>query len=295
MSSSTIQQVYVAGAGHMGHGIAQVIATAGVGVTLYDINDAALNAGLDKIRWSLAKLHEKAKLTQTPDAVMARIRPTTALQPAATAQLVIEVVPEREPIKRELFTGLDAICPPQVIFASNTSAIPITQLAAVTKRPDRFCGLHFFGPVQLMALVEVIRGLGTSDATVSAAMEFARRIGKTPVLVQRDAAGFIVNRVLMAAIGEAARLAESGLATPGPCRPAATGRWARWRPPTWPGSTSSCTPSRRSTPTRTTRSSIRRRSCAGWCRPATWVARPARGSTTMPEADATLNRKVKRR
>jgi 3-hydroxybutyryl-CoA dehydrogenase len=215
MSSSTIQQVYVAGAGHMGHGIAQVIATAGVGVTLYDINDAALNAGLDKIRWSLTKLHEKARLAEPPQAVLARITPTTALQPAATAQLVIEVVPEREPIKRELFTGLDALCPPQVIFASNTSAIPITQLAAVTRRPDRFCGMHFFGPVQLMALVEVIRGLGTSDATVSAAMEFARRIGKTPVLVQRDAAGFIVNRVLMAAIGEAARLAESGLATPG--------------------------------------------------------------------------------
>lgn len=214
MSDSTIHHVFVAGAGHMGHGIAQVIATAGVDVTLYDINDAQLQAGLDKIRWSLTKLREKARLDETPDAVVARITPTTALEPAAGAQLVIEVAPEREAIKRELFTRLDAICPPRAIFASNTSAIPITQLAAVTQRPDRFCGMHFFGPVQLMALVEVIRGVGTSEATSNEAMDFVRRIGKTPVLVRRDVAGFIVNRVLMAAVGEAARLAESGLATP---------------------------------------------------------------------------------
>lgn len=209
-----VQRVFIAGAGHMGHGIAQVAATAGVAVTLFDVCADSLVAAMQKMEWSLGKLHEKGKINprETPEVVLGRIRTTTDLSAAAGAELVIEAIPERESLKRELFAKLDAICPPSVMFTSNTSAIPITNLAAATRRPECFCGTHFFGPVPMMALVEVIRGLKTNDETTARAMAFVKQIGKQPVLVKRDVAGFIVNRVLGAAMAEAARLVESGLA-----------------------------------------------------------------------------------
>jgi len=211
-SHPNIRQVFVAGAGIMGGGIAQVVAAAGVSVTLYDVNADAVRGTVEKIRWSLGKLHARGQLAEPVDTVLARVQPAADLAAAANAQLVIEAVPERESLKRELFTRLDALCPPEVFFASNTSAIPITQLASATRRPEQFCGLHFFNPVPMLALVEVVRGAATSDATIERATSFVRQIGKEPVLVRRDQTGFIVNRILGAAIGEAIRLLESGQA-----------------------------------------------------------------------------------
>jgi 3-hydroxybutyryl-CoA dehydrogenase len=212
ITNSLIRQVVVAGAGNMGAGIAQVAAAAGVAVTLYDVNADSVRSALEKMRWSLGKLHAKGRLAESVDTVLARVQPASGLDAAATAQLVIEAVPEIESLKRDVFTRLDNICPPDVLFASNTSAIPITNLAAATRRPGNVCGLHFFNPVPMMALVEVVRGLETSDATVAQAIGFVRQIGKEPVLVRRDQTGFIVNRILGAAMGEAMRLVESGQA-----------------------------------------------------------------------------------
>jgi 3-hydroxybutyryl-CoA dehydrogenase len=211
--SESIRQLFVAGAGNMGHGIAQVSIAAGIDVTLYDIADDVLGKARDRIAWSLNKLHEKGKLAESPDDVLARLITTTSLDGAAAAQQVTEVVPERAAIKHELFAKLDDICPPQVIFTTNTSAIPIGTLATATKRADRFCGTHFFIPVPLMPLVEIIRGPQSSDATLAAASAWARQIGKTPVAVEKDVAGFIVNRVLMAAMIEAVELLEAGVAS----------------------------------------------------------------------------------
>jgi 3-hydroxybutyryl-CoA dehydrogenase len=208
----TIHHIFIAGAGVMGHGIAQVAASTGVHVTLYDFNAEALRSAVEKMRWSLEKLHAKGRIPDSADVVLSRIKTTSDLANAALAELVIEAAPEREALKRDLFSRLDAICPAHVIFASNTSAIPITKLAAATERADRFCGLHFFNPVPMLSLVEVVRGSHSSDDTIAAAMAFARQIGKDPVLVQRDKAGFIVNRILGAAVGEAIRLRDAGIA-----------------------------------------------------------------------------------
>jgi len=197
----------------MGHGIAQVSMTAGINVMLYDLNDDALTKARDRISWSLDKLHEKGRIDQSPADIMPHLSITTDLDAAVAAQQIIEVVPERESIKKDLFAKLDDICDDDVIFTTNTSAIPITKLAAATRRPDRFCGTHFFIPVQIMKLVEVIRGEKTSDATVQAANAWVRQIGKEPVLVQRDISGFLVNRILMAAMVEAINLHEQGYAS----------------------------------------------------------------------------------
>ncbi len=212
-SNAPIRRVFIAGAGIMGGGIAQVAAAAGLAVTLYDVSADAVRRSLEKVRWSLGKLHAKGQLTEPVEAVLARVRSATDLAAAADAELVIEAVPEREELKRELFRRLDVICPAGVIFASNTSAIPITRLAEATGRAAEFCGLHFFNPVPMLALVEVVRGAATSGATIERVMGFARQLGKEPVLVQRDQTGFIVNRILGAAIGEAVRILESGQAS----------------------------------------------------------------------------------
>ena len=196
----------------MGSGIAQVAAAAGVEVTLYDVSAESLRGAIEKMRWSLEQLHAKGLSPESADTVLARVTTAHDLAAAASAELIIEAVPEVESLKRELFTRLDAICPPQVVFASNTSAIPITNLASATQRAESFCGLHFFNPVPMLALVEVVRGQRTSDACIEKATAFVRQIGKEPVLVRRDQAGFIVNRILGAAMGEAMRLVESGQA-----------------------------------------------------------------------------------
>ncbi len=205
------QVIFVAGAGFMGHSIAQVAATAGYRVALYDLKPEVTEQALQKIRWSLEKLKSKAPdTTPEPDAVLARISPCVTLDPAAEAALVIEAIAEVPDWKEELFRRLDKVSPEETVFATNTSAIPVSRLAAATSRPDRFCGMHFFAPVPLMKLVEIIRGLDTSNATIATAMTYARAFGKEPVEVKRDIAGFIVNRILLAACVEAMRVLESG-------------------------------------------------------------------------------------
>ncbi len=208
----TVRKLFIAGAGQMGSGIAQVAATSGIDVTLFDVRQQSVQSALEKMRWSLGKLHSKGIVAEPADTIMSRVHSVSELDDAADAEIVIEAVSEVASVKRDLFSRLDAICPPTVLFASNTSAIPISHLAQATTREDRFCGMHFFNPVPMLQLVEVVRGRFTSDETIRVAMSLARQMGKEPVLVRRDMTGFIVNRVLGAAIGEAMRLIESGLA-----------------------------------------------------------------------------------
>ncbi len=205
--------IFIAGAGYMGHGIAQTAAAAGYSVTLYDLKEELAAQGIERIRQSLEKLKAKAPETAPdPASVLERLRPTANLKDAASAGTVIEAIAENAAWKEELFRRIEEVSPEETLFCSNTSAIPISRLAAATKRPDRFCGMHFFAPVPLMKLVEVIRGLETSDATIARVMALAREFGKEPVEVKRDIAGFIVNRILIASCLEAVRVLESGAA-----------------------------------------------------------------------------------
>ncbi len=198
----------------MGSGIAQVAAQAGYAVVLRDLEESFVERGLSTIRRSLAKLLEKGRLDQaTHDASLERIQTTLQLSDLSDCDLVIEAIVESEPTKNELFRDLDPLLKPTAILASNTSSIPITRLASVTKRPERFIGMHFMNPVPLMELVEVIRGYLTSDETTQAVLEAARRMGKTPVEVN-DYPGFVSNRVLLPMINEAIQCVMEGVATP---------------------------------------------------------------------------------
>lgn len=210
MSAPTI---FIAGAGFMGHGIAQTAASAGCRVYLYELSPQLAAAGIERIRASLEKLKAKSPDAADPQAVLARITASTDLNDAASAEYVIEAIAEDASLKEALFSRLDEVSPDETLFLTNSSAIPISRLAATTRRPDRFCGMHFFGPVVLMKLVEVIRGIGTSDATVAKVTALARRFGKEPVAVNRDVAGFVVNRVLLAGMLEAMRLVEQNVAS----------------------------------------------------------------------------------
>ncbi|HEY4704498.1 MAG TPA: 3-hydroxybutyryl-CoA dehydrogenase [Thermoplasmata archaeon] len=208
-----IQTVAVLGAGQMGAGIAQVAALAGLEVVMRDIEDRFLVKGLAAIDQGLAKAVEKGRLTEDArKAARARIRATTHLDDAAHADLVIEAVPEDAALKKQVFAELDKKAAGHVIFASNTSSISITELASATSRPDRFIGVHFFNPVPVMKLVEVVRGLQTSDATAKAALDLCTRLGKTPVEVN-DFPGFVSNRILMPMINEAVFALQDGVAT----------------------------------------------------------------------------------
>jgi 3-hydroxybutyryl-CoA dehydrogenase len=198
--------VLVVGAGQMGSGIAQVVAASGRRVSLYDSAPGALERGLASMRSSLEKL--AAKGGADPDETLARVDAAADLVPA---DLMIEAVVEAPAVKEDVFRRADAVLPPQAILASNTSSIPITSLGAVTARPERVVGMHFFNPVPLMALVEVIRGLETSDATAAAIAELARELGKTPAEV-RDFPGFVANRILMPLVNEAAYALMEGVA-----------------------------------------------------------------------------------
>ncbi|WP_119280258.1 3-hydroxybutyryl-CoA dehydrogenase [Calidithermus roseus] len=209
-----IRKIGVVGAGQMGSGIAQVAAQAGYAVVLRDLEESFVERGLSTIRRSLAKLLEKGRLDQaTHDASLERIQTTLQLSDLSDCDLVIEAIVESEPAKNELFRELDPLLKPTAILASNTSSIPITRLASVTKRPERFIGMHFMNPVPLMELVEVIRGYLTSDETTQAVLEAARRMGKTPVEVN-DYPGFVSNRVLLPMINEAIQCVMEGVATP---------------------------------------------------------------------------------
>jgi 3-hydroxybutyryl-CoA dehydrogenase len=202
----------VVGAGLMGSGIAQVAAQAGWTVTLRDLDHAAVGRGLDAIRGSLARFVAKGTLPAgDADAILGRITPTTELEAAAEADIVVEAVFERIEVKHEVFRELDRLCRDGTVLASNTSAIPITQLAAVTGRPESVVGTHFFSPVPMMKLCELVRGLKTSDATLATARAFAEGIGKTCVVVNRDVAGFVTTRLITAFVVEAVRLVESGV------------------------------------------------------------------------------------
>jgi len=207
-------RVMVVGAGLMGSGIAQVAAVAGWQVTLRDVSDEATARGIAAVEKSLAKFVEKGRLEQAAaESALGSISTTTDLGAAADAELVVEAVYERLEVKREVFAALDTICAPETVLATNTSAIPITAIATATSRPEQVVGTHFFSPVPMMRLCELVRGFHTSDETLAVARDFAESTGKTCVVVNRDVAGFITTRLITALTVEAIRLLESGVAT----------------------------------------------------------------------------------
>jgi 3-hydroxybutyryl-CoA dehydrogenase len=208
-----IRKIGVVGCGLMGGGIAQVCAQSGFATVVRDVSQAVLDQSLRRIESILLKDVGKGKLgAEAKDAAMARIQPTLALDAYADCQIVIEAIVERLDAKRELFAALDQICSPATIFASNTSSLTIIEMSAATTRPDRFAGLHFFSPVPVMQLVEVIRSIATSDATVDALKQFGAALGKT-VVEAKDTPGFIVNRLLVPYLIDAVRVLESGMAS----------------------------------------------------------------------------------
>ncbi|MEU5161715.1 3-hydroxyacyl-CoA dehydrogenase family protein [Streptomyces sp. NPDC020875] len=204
----------VIGAGLMGSGIAQVSAQAGWDVVLRDITDDALTRGTDAIRASYDKFVSKGKLAaEDAEAALARITTTTELEAVADADVVVEAVFEKLEVKHEIFRTLDKIVRADAVLASNTSAIPITKIAAVTEHPERVVGVHFFSPVPMMQLVELVRGYKTSDETLATARSFAESVGKTCVVVNRDVAGFVTTRLISALVVEAVKLYENGVAS----------------------------------------------------------------------------------
>ncbi|MGC2110573.1 MAG: 3-hydroxybutyryl-CoA dehydrogenase [Candidatus Korobacteraceae bacterium] len=209
-----ITTVGVIGAGTMGNGIAHVFAKGGYSVVLVDVEQRFLDRGLQTITKNLEREVAKAKLTsEQRDQAMGRITAVTDRQQLGSCDFIVEAASERFEIKAELFRNLDAMCRPEVILSSNTSSISITKLAAVTNRPDRVIGMHFFNPVPVMKLVEVIRGLATSDETYATVKTLAEKLEKTPVEVN-DAPGFVSNRVLMPLLNEAMYAVMEGVATP---------------------------------------------------------------------------------
>jgi 3-hydroxybutyryl-CoA dehydrogenase len=208
------KKLAVIGAGLMGSGIAQVSAQAGYDVVLRDVTDEALARGLGGISASYEKFVAKGKLTAAEaEAALARIATTTDLDAVGEADIVVEAVFEKIEVKQEIFRALDKIAKQDAVLASNTSAIPITKIAAVTERPERVVGTHFFSPVPMMQLCELVRGYKTSDETLARAKAFAEEIGKTTITVNRDVAGFVTTRLISALVVEAAKLYESGVAT----------------------------------------------------------------------------------
>ena len=202
------EHVLVVGAGQMGSGIAQVVAGSGRRVSLYDAAPGAVERGLGTMRRSLGKLAEKGGAD--PDEVLSKVQPVDDLVPA---ELMVEAVIEDAAVKEDVFRRADAALPPEAVLASNTSSIPISTLAATTSRPDRVIGMHFFNPVPMMSLVEVVRGKETSDETAAAITDLARDLGKTPA-VANDFPGFVSNRILMPFINEAVWALHEGVAAP---------------------------------------------------------------------------------
>lgn len=208
-----IHSIGVIGAGAMGSGIAQNLAVSGYQVILSDVGERQLELGIKSLSSSLDRLIKKEKLSgEDKDAALSRIATTTDMMAMKSCDLIVEAATENLELKLQIFGQIDAIAQPEAIIATNTSSISITKLAAATKRPGQVIGMHFFNPVPLMALVELIRGLDTSDATFAAVEEFTRRLGKTPVQV-RNSPGFVVNRMLCPMINEAIFALGEGLAT----------------------------------------------------------------------------------
>jgi len=200
-----LKNITVLGSGIMGHGIAQVSATAGYNVVLRDIEQGFLDKAMEKIKWSLDKLATKGKISQQEaDSIYSRITPIVNLAEAVKdAQLVIEVVPEIMELKKKVYAELDAVAGKDVIFASNTSTLPITEIANTTSRPEKFIGIHFFNPPQLMKLVEVIPGVKTAQEIVDLTQEYVKSVKKESVLCRRDVPGFIINRLFIPMVHEA--------------------------------------------------------------------------------------------
>ncbi len=208
-----IRQVGVVGCGLMGSGIAEVCARAGYSVVVREVSQELLDGGLARIDASLARARERGKIGEKEAGpARAAIRGTTSMADLAASDLIIEAVIEKMAEKQRVFRELDALCPPPTIFASNTSSLSITEMAAATGRPDRVVGLHFFNPVPVMTLVELVRGLATSDETLDAAKSFAASVGKT-VVVAKDYPGFIVNLLLVPYLLDAVRALELGVAS----------------------------------------------------------------------------------
>jgi enoyl-CoA hydratase/3-hydroxyacyl-CoA dehydrogenase len=214
----------VVGAGTMGHGIAELAAISGFKVYIADVNMDILRGALDRIRWSLSKLSERGVLREPVDTVISRITPVISVNPDGSwsqdlasvltqSQFMVEAIPEKLELKQSLFEFADRYAPQDAILATNTSSLPITEIAKPTRRPERVVGMHFFNPPVLMPLVEVIRGASTSDEVVRVTVEVSRRFGKTPVVVNKDVPGFIVNRILGRLMNTACYMVERGLAT----------------------------------------------------------------------------------
>jgi 3-hydroxybutyryl-CoA dehydrogenase len=214
ITAADIQTIGVIGAGQMGNGIAHVAATAGYTVRLVDVNEAALARAVATIAKNLARQVKKERISQADaDAAVARVTTSTALSHVGDAQLVVEAATENPDLKKKIFAALVEVAHPDALFASNTSSISITALAASTDRPERFMGMHFMNPVPVMKLVELIRGMATSDETYAAVDAVAQNMGKTTVLSVKDVPGFIVNRILMPYINEAAQTLYEGVAS----------------------------------------------------------------------------------
>jgi len=209
----TINTVGIIGAGTMGSGIAQACAVSGLNVVLLDIADAAVQKGIGTVAGSLERLLKKEKITASDkDAALARIKGSTQYEDLKAAQIVIEAATENYDLKLKILAQVDALLAPEVILASNTSSISITKLAAATSRADKFIGMHFFNPVPMMALVEIIRGLQTSDTTHDTVKALAQQLGKSPITV-KNAPGFVVNRILVPMINEAFFVLAEGQAS----------------------------------------------------------------------------------
>jgi 3-hydroxybutyryl-CoA dehydrogenase len=212
-----VKKITVLGAGLMGHGIAQVAAQIGkYEVTLRDIKQEFIDNGMKRIKNSLQRFLNKGQITETElNEILSRIHTTLDLKEAVKeADLIIEAIPENIELKKATFNEVDQYAPTHAIIASNTSSISITEMASATKRPEKVCGMHFFNPPQLMKLVEIIRGVQTSDETISTVIEVSRKMGKETVLVKKDCPGFIVNRILIPALNEAVSLVWEEIADP---------------------------------------------------------------------------------
>lgn len=209
----SVTRVGVVGAGQMGNGIAQVMAVSGLDVVMMDIDQAAVDRGLGTVQKSLAKFVEKEKISAAArDEALGRIATTTDLKEIAAADIVVEAASENEQLKLKLFSDLDQLCPQHTVLATNTSSISVTRIAAATNRPGQVIGMHFFNPVPLMQLVEIIRALQTTDETYQLVEGLARKIGKEPVEA-KDSYGFVANRILLPMLNEAVFVLQEGLAS----------------------------------------------------------------------------------
>ena len=206
-----VKKVLVVGSGLMGSGIAQVCAQAAIDVFLNDASDDALSKAIKNIEWSVGKFIEKGKLTEEKKTILGRITPIKDLEKGKDVDLAIEAVFEQLELKQQIFEKLDQLCAAQTLLASNTSAIPTSDLAAVTQRAEKVLGLHFFSPVPMMQVVEVIKGISTTDETAKAGADFVKKIGKEAIMVNRDVPGFAINRINFPSTIEAMNLVEQGV------------------------------------------------------------------------------------